>query len=373
MQHHKPFIHRLQSIRGLAALTVAATHTLSKVSFPENLHRWKTAVMNIIYGAGAVLVFFILSGFVLGLTLDRLSVYDWRACARFIKRRFLRLVPALFCSTLMYFAFYRFTVAQGLGPSNRMTGPMSPSLSELLRNLSLYSISFNGSTWSLRPEFLFSLLLPITFFWARGSSILCFGILGVLVVIYSLLPPSLFHVDYTSTPYYFLFVMYGGAMVAFWRKSISHIYSVLPKNVLYTLVLTALVICGTTAHFGHHFALFGVAATFLISVVALDALRSLFNFLDLKVLIYLGDISYSFYLLHPLALMVCELFIFSRLPSDLVQNHPWLCSLGLGAVSIAFALPISTLLYYLCERPFTSVAKRQDPSIRVGPIASPSA
>jgi peptidoglycan/LPS O-acetylase OafA/YrhL len=58
------FIGRLQSVRGLAALTVAAYHSILAFAPEGHVDHVRLVALDILYGEGAVFVFFILSGFV---------------------------------------------------------------------------------------------------------------------------------------------------------------------------------------------------------------------------------------------------------------------------------------------------------------------
>src|SRR6201994_5039063 len=99
------FLPRIESMRGIAALTVAAMHvTSSYVDGPAHglldgigLQGIK-ALTN---GYGAVVAFFVISGFVLARSLDR--NFD---AARFVRARMLRLFPAVIVTIAIFTALF---------------------------------------------------------------------------------------------------------------------------------------------------------------------------------------------------------------------------------------------------------------------------
>src|SRR6266404_564785 len=95
------FLPRIESMRGIAALTVVGFHVSNQFSaspafgwFDRLAFRILTAFFN---GFGAVVIFFVLSGFVLARSLDANS-----NPTRFFRNRFFRLFPAaIFSVTLL--------------------------------------------------------------------------------------------------------------------------------------------------------------------------------------------------------------------------------------------------------------------------------
>jgi len=89
----KGFIPRLESLRGLAALAVVIYHIWQQLS-DSSLTGWLDLIFcrliaSVANGIGAVVIFFVLSGFVLARSLDR----DPNRY-RFLRNRVFRLLPA---------------------------------------------------------------------------------------------------------------------------------------------------------------------------------------------------------------------------------------------------------------------------------------
>lgn len=366
----KAFIQRLQSVRGLAALTVAASHSLEAFNFQGKEASVKRLLGNIAYGPGAVFVFFILSGFVLGLTLSRKKPHDWSVCIDFLKRRFFRLFPVMLFSTVVYWIFCRFAFpSRSFEPiSDWFSSKPGTSLGEVSQNICMLSTSLNPVTWSLQVEWLFSLLLPIVYFWIGPSWKANTFMLCLLVLTFLFLGFNTFHLKPVAAPWSYLFMCYSGWMLAILKEPLSTRLSRLPRPAIYLLIVIASGVCLSTPHFGNHFIPFTVAATFLIGVIALDAAPSLFTLLDSKSLVVLGDISYSFYLFNPLFLaLLLEALLFYVSPT-LLADHLWIFTLILWIGSAVLTVPFAYLSYCLCERPFTSAHYKKSTRIVASPI-----
>jgi peptidoglycan/LPS O-acetylase OafA/YrhL len=71
-----------------------------------------------------------------------------------------------------------------------------------------------------------------------------------------------------------------------------------------------------------------------------------------RVLTWLGLISYSLYLLHPLVIEVYHHFAWTRL------QHPFLLQVLLFAGVLAVAVGLSSLTFLFVERPMQNVGRR---------------
>jgi peptidoglycan/LPS O-acetylase OafA/YrhL len=164
----------LDGVRGLAALSVALGHCMLIVA---GMDVWsKTAfdfpampaqeiagrLMHLLFpGNGAVMVFFVLSGYVL-----------WGSFARkrpttadvpdYIVARLFRLLPLVVATTLLYWLV------------------TSPSPGELIANMLLLSTGMNKVLWSLQVEMIGSMVIFIAWLAARNDPIKLFIALCVV-------------------------------------------------------------------------------------------------------------------------------------------------------------------------------------------------
>src|SRR5689334_13689767 len=107
------FIQRFESLRGIAALMVAATHTLM-VPFSTSAAQAKVASVLAVLcnGRAAVTLFFVLSGFVLGLAIRRAEAGFAVEFLRYAIRRIFRIWPAFLCVTLLALLWRAFGSAE---------------------------------------------------------------------------------------------------------------------------------------------------------------------------------------------------------------------------------------------------------------------
>lgn len=101
-------IAELQSLRGVACLIVLASHCFSFYTTPPGFQALKNVLFN---GQGGVVLFFVLSGFVLGRSLQFTPV-DGRNLAAFYIKRIFRIYPALWVASalgLLYLAVFHWT------------------------------------------------------------------------------------------------------------------------------------------------------------------------------------------------------------------------------------------------------------------------
>jgi peptidoglycan/LPS O-acetylase OafA/YrhL len=159
------FEPRLESLRGIAALIVAAHHgMMTFISGTGDRPVILSSIFDVLWvrltNPGlAVLFFFVLSGYVLGQSLTRDGDY-WR----FMIRRAFRILPAFVVSVL--FAYACVTLVRMETPPADLTEffkrpfwPM-PTIGQLFENLFLRSVWINGPTWSIKWEIVGSIWLP---------------------------------------------------------------------------------------------------------------------------------------------------------------------------------------------------------------------
>jgi peptidoglycan/LPS O-acetylase OafA/YrhL len=86
----------LDAARGFAALTVLTAHTLD--------HLWKGYAQFVQFGNAGVVLFFLISGYIIPVSLERTTI------SRFWLRRAFRLYPLYWCSLILYLLFGMTTV-----------------------------------------------------------------------------------------------------------------------------------------------------------------------------------------------------------------------------------------------------------------------
>ena len=179
---------QLTSLRGLAALWVMSFHMLQSL---VPLRGWVTLndaiksisspidISPIFTGWAGVHIFFVLSGFVLYLSIITNEPINIK---RYINRRFLRILPAYWAQMFLLF------IASSLGWLGSYSLGNWVSHIFLLHNFDfLWSTSINAVWWTLPIELEFYILLPFIVMFTRKFGVSCFVIISAITsVIYKI-------------------------------------------------------------------------------------------------------------------------------------------------------------------------------------------
>jgi peptidoglycan/LPS O-acetylase OafA/YrhL len=169
----RPFYPELESLRGVAALAVVLLHIVLVVTNdgsgllgPEALSRmgWDkllfTQISVIVFnGRAAVVLFFVLSGFVLSIGFDETKRLDGGTYTRFLVRRAFRLFPALWATVVLSVLVGYFLAGQHY------------SLRSITSYFLLIDLSFAPPTWTLVYEIAVCIIYPFMFFAIRQQTV----------------------------------------------------------------------------------------------------------------------------------------------------------------------------------------------------------
>lgn len=312
-----PSTHRipaLDGLRGLAILLVIGFHAYSR--WPE-LVPWATVHADFPpfrYGYLGVQLFFLISGFVILMTLE-----NSRSFLDFAWRRWLRLFPAMLIASLIVFVTADLLAERPQGlprlidliPGLTFTEPFV-----LDKLLGAEVKSLEGAFWSLFVEVRFYIVFGIAFFLFGDRSVYVLVGLLVLGLVNSLLVQSLDGTAikalnlFSSLAYlkYFGWFAIGAFLYNAWRERGT-------KYFYWSMALLPLAILANGDL--EPGAVLTAALLYLVFVAAL------FNdwvgrFLSLRPFLFLGYISYPLYLIHEnamLALMVKVHQFFPGIPA----------------------------------------------------------
>jgi peptidoglycan/LPS O-acetylase OafA/YrhL len=336
------FIPRIESLRGVAALTVAAMHVSSSwVDGPSRsgidaigLHLIK-ALSN---GYGAVVAFFVISGFVLARSLDRNF-----SAARFLRARILRLFPAAIATVGLFAALY-----YGFGFSPYGRGSYAPL--NILANMLMFRADIDAVMWSMKVELAATpLIFACTWLFRRYGAWPVIAT-GVLLFALSFIGQYSRGIgdDANLAP---LYAFPTGVLLHFKGREFSERLS--PAAATLCALAAVAVFCGCS-----FFKPTGtwtllvqcVSAAVLVMLVAYRSEAVIFAPLDLSAVRFYGKISYSFYLLHPLSL-----WSVGRLATCLIDQVPALPVSLIVVAAFVFSIVVTAPLAYaswrLVERP----------------------
>jgi peptidoglycan/LPS O-acetylase OafA/YrhL len=285
-------LRELDGLRGLAALSVLLCHA-SSLGFPSGV--WAD-------GAAAVGLFFVLSGFVLARSL----LSHPQSYAQFVRRRFLRLYPTYWATlllSLLLMATYNPAGLESLPGLQIWTKAVS--LEQIIKHLFLITPSIDVHRldfpiWSLVVEMRISLLFPFLlagFVWLRPP--LRFAALAISPVL-AFVP--LFLLGIGHVPMFLL----GIALAVY-----------VPASRRPAWIAGRLFLIGAGLYSAPHFLALGYptgdymsavgAAAVIVAVMSSPLAKRL---LSLPPIRFLGDISYSFYLVHLPVLVFVTSWVF---------------------------------------------------------------
>jgi peptidoglycan/LPS O-acetylase OafA/YrhL len=356
-------IVELGAIRGIASVMVMLAHSLILYRNPA----WFQQFTYLFNGRGAVVVFFVLSGFVLTHSLAGRGIEQSNVINFYVKRLF-RLYPAIWaasCLSMLYLIFVHWHV-------------QSPDASDFFHlrfrteryNWVFITASFAGLTayvlpqiWSIFVELVASVLMPFIAFAAYKRARLFWALTLVALVASFVIDDKIYYLLGLYLVDFFI-----GASIAVLPAGILAILKSprLPTGPIALLAAVGLVVSQylPLPYYSPVAALYeATLAALLIALIVhskLDwpALRS-------PVAVYLGDISYSVYLLH---FFVCCSVMKSL---DALQNANILAlpiaskSLIVAISTVTITIPLATLCYRYIELPGIQLGKRFGQRARV--------
>lgn len=319
----------LDALRGLAALSVVLFHYT--VRYFE-LFAGAPPLIQFDQGALGVEVFFGISGFVILMTLERS-----RTAGDFLVSRFSRLYPAYWTCLALTYAAMAFWPLPG-----REVAPLDALVDITMWQEVLGFRHVDGVYWSLQVELIFYALMLAIYLagWLRHVRVLL--ALWLVVALITMLGAQLLSrsVPYIAERYLLLqysafFAIGGSAYLAFMQQRIG-----MDNCVLFLLAIAVA--------FAYHGRAGLVVSVGMVGLFILIARRKA-AFLDQPVLVFLGTISYSWYLLH------------QNIGYDViraVQGEGYRTEVAIAA-AIAATMLMATFVTYAVEQPALKWIRRR--------------
>ncbi|MCQ9640310.1 acyltransferase [Chryseobacterium sp. WG14] len=347
-------IKPLTSLRFFFAFFVFLSH----LSYLKEDERYKT-MFNDIFSEGflGVSFFFILSGFILALNYRDKFKNKTITLKKFYIARFARIYPLYLVTILisipmLYSSFkillYNIFLIQSYIPDQK------------------YFFSFNAPSWSISDEIffyaLFPILIGISFKFSRIFKILLLIIfVSLLIVLNNFLPEEKSHYWLYISPFTRIFDFILGILlfdVALYlknkkislQKSIRTFFEI---GALSTLVL--FFIFHNNFPISYRFSIYYWPPMCLIILTAANSFISEKNitwittFFSWKWLVYLGEISFGFYLIHYLVITYTLKY------NDIKGIH--LTGIPLALIMFSITLIASIFAYEIIEKPFNKKIK----------------
>jgi len=271
-------LHTVHTLRGIAAFAVVWYH----FAYLSGLKTWLGLTGK--YGNLGVPVFFVISGFILPYSLWK-GHYRLSDFGRFVAKRVIRLDPPYFAAILL-----AVMIGYATGVSSYPGGgPFAVTPVQLLLHLGFLNVFAGqpwviGVFWTLAIEFHFYLTLGLTYYLLASEQEWKFLLFVAGCAVSQYLA---FNIRYL--PYHWPLFLLG---IAAFRHKAG--YMTTRKALLYLLVL----FCYCEVTLGLSTAIAGGGAALCIMFLSLQS----------QITTFLGDISYSLYLIHvPIGSWICNL------------------------------------------------------------------
>jgi len=320
------FLPRLESLRGLAAVSVVGYHVYGQF------------IDTNVTGMAPVVMFFVLSGFVLARSLDKNSnPFD------FLRHRVFRLVPAAAAVVvLLTFLYLQFGFFVGFQPRYDVINVILNAL--MIRN------DINGVMWSLTVEGFATPLILWTFLTFRKWGAIPLLVLTAVLFGLSFVGPYVHLLGgFTNLAPLYAFVV--GVMLHFRGRQLVEKLTPNSEAILAVAAIALLCFCGSKKQTASIIMLECASSATLVMIIAFRDALDMFRILDTAVVRTYGRISYSFYLLHPIGMAVAIRTIgINSLP-------PSIAIVATTALAVAITTPMAWLSWRYIEVPFIAFGK----------------
>ena len=362
----------LESLRGLAALMVAVFHSYVALKFSGIDQLWQVPIwyiqpldtldaftgkliLTVVNGQAAVSIFFVLSGIVLGLSLDHDPSGIIRRYIRFLTKRLFRIYPAhifsllLICAAIFLFSAVNPGSFAYASSAYNAHYRVQPDGYGIIRNLLLFDTFLNTVTWTIKVEMVIAFVFPILHFFSRlrNSAAIWInsGILAMLVVL------SIIYNDGLFTTHIYKF--YLGLLLPLYLPKVGYLkhWALWPVSFILLLLLPQVPISNDLKR-----VLMSVGAVLLISLL----MKQPDSWLSQnKMIKKLGQYSYSFYLFHfPIMWFSYFLLFHNKLFVSFVLDSPFAVASMMCVLSILMTYAISSASYWLIEKRFILVGRK---------------
>jgi peptidoglycan/LPS O-acetylase OafA/YrhL len=352
------FSVKLEALRGVAALMVVGCH-----SFQDP---WTRILFN---GGAAVTLFFVLSGYVLGLSLRRGVGTMLQQSCLFLWHRVFRIYPAYFITTLAFWIYWHYWQWHPFGgggvDSHLYFENMQLSHLRIIKNFLFLDQSINPVTWSLKVEMAGSIALPLLHFLSRKLRRRGWILLFVAMVLLGFVPGD-------GNTRRSLYMFYLGYLIADIER--------LPKfaDRVYSMITCIAVVLFLTAHFlrascGMPFELLVEAVSAAGIILCIQAGGgSLGGILNHPWSHFAGRVSYSVFLSHWMTLDVAGQLLYRSPLQGIIQHCPVYLSIWLKfLVSLPLVLLVAAALYHWIEVPFIKLGRKHGPAARWRTVKTP--
>jgi len=327
MESAHKHIRTIDTLRGIAALTVCVYHFTGKVLPSARIPALAAAFD---WGGAGVMIFFVISGFIIPYVLFT-SHYQLRDFGSFIGKRFVRICPPSYIVVALIILQW-WLYEQVVHIPHPYLATLTPQ--QVFYNLTYTAPFFkspwiNNVFWTLSIEFQYYLFIALLFPLAFRN---VYNFLGMCLLV-----SVLYYLPVHPTEFFFkwgvLFMM-GGATAMYFIKRIT-----LPILLAFLAGLSMIGYLQT----GFTATAFALCTALVIPFVQIDSTLGAF----------LGRISYSLYLLHVLCAPLLEKVLLKIIPTGSLAGK-----IMMQLLCLLLTIFIAYLFYRFVEKPFIMLANK---------------
>lgn len=354
--------HYLDSLRGLAALAVFYSHLIGGYNLPKSISFLGSTPIHIFWhGEGAVVFFFLLSGFVLSNQLSKKeNILDERNYLKYVILRINRIYPAFLVMIIISYVLRKyldFKIDELAMPSQWLTGIVKAPIT--------ISTFFKEIT----------VVAPIS----SEQRILPHGWTLVIEILISIIFPFLFYISKTSKLALFIFTIFSIKFLGFHQSTIVFVCGIYlynyrdlitssckkfskPIKILILLLGWFLFTIGFYLPQSVIIIFNKVFINYLLPGCVLLFISVMFSFRIKKImqntfLLYLGKISYSLYLIHFNIILLFSGYVQGLIHLFISKNGiVFYCVFLLFMTMIV--LLFSAIFYSLIEKPMMDYGRK---------------
>jgi peptidoglycan/LPS O-acetylase OafA/YrhL len=376
IQDHAP---RLQAARGIAALCVSVGHCwITFVNGRIEEPTFRLSGSNAFLAAGellfqqntAVIFFYVLSGLVLGESLRRQPQF-----ASFVVRRLCRLLPAMWCSIAFAVLAYALLPMAPLQGATRWLDALlgrSLSIGEVASDLAGLSWNANSVLWSVQIELAMIPIFPVLMAVSSRLSVaanlgVCAVLAALSLLLWSRLPPW-------ANAGLYLYCFYAGIILPqlLQRRKARRILDsgVLAIAGLLTLLVLGYLYDSHRLWMPYEFVADAAISLQILAFIMCRPRNGAVSMLTARPLVWLGDVSYSFYV-YSLSLQLLisgwVLGMLTAAPSNVLAT---VLTLVIALGTVLLALPLAAVSHRWIELPGIALGQRWSQRLPPVPLAA---
>jgi peptidoglycan/LPS O-acetylase OafA/YrhL len=364
MQEPRPFFGRIESLRGLGAMSVAGYHCsgwmLNGVAITPHVP-WDQAsglqnaigrvVLWLLPGHAALMMFFAISGFVLHVSLQYGPQTLPAAARRFLIARTFRIYPIVIAGVLVT------AWAQGWHTMPFPGHPPRPlDGAEMLANMLLLSVTVNHTLWALQLEVIMAPIILMLFFVEKAYGTRVLLAIGLVTTALSFTREWALWGPLSHNMFAFILGMLVPTLGRQWANGLTG------RAAHGWLIACGFVMFAAGPVFGFYSRTAGLFETYaalgLLSIAAYRTDIRWLGFLDNRAVRQLGLASGSYYVLH-IALLGLPLAAATMIvPEAWSLQAPGVVGAVVIALSLVAIAPLAVLSFHLVEAPGIALGRR---------------